>query len=184
MTRPLPASAALVPVAILMGLAAADQDAQKGRGKGTEVTPETYALTFDLKQTELPQVEIFYAYYPGKTGAGKQELTLKADGLKLLRTRSMYTAAETREGPLPPQAVPRLLDVLAEENFFGLEERYPAGDHPSYRRVLRVTLPGRTKTVIVEGPAPAEFERIIGALKLAASMALPETLLKRFFPNL
>jgi len=182
MTSSLGPFAALALAATLAGQTAVSE--QKGRGKGTQVAQDSFALPFNLTQADLPRVEVFYAFYSGKTGAGKQELKVKAAGVTLLRTRSMDAAPEIREAPLPPQAIWRLLDVLAEENVFGLEEEYPAPADPYYRRLLRVTIPGRTKSVIVEGPAPAEFERITGALRFAASMALPETLLRRFFPNL
>ena len=148
----------------------------------------TLQLPFDLKADQLAAVEIFHAFYSGKTGAGKQEVTLRGDGsVHLMKTRAYNLPEETLDGKLQRMNFIRLLEVAEEVNFPGLAEDYkPLSGDPYWRRVIRLTLPGgRVHTVAVQNDAPQrEFERLAGAIRVVASMAVPEMLNHRFFPNL
>ena len=147
---------------------------------------QTDSLPFNLSKDDLASVDILYAYYSAKTGAGKQELIITGNGIvKLFLTRSMYDEApKTKEGKLALETIILLLDIMEGENFFGLEDFYPPADDPHARRVLKLSLPDRTKTVILEGSCVAEFERIASAVKFAVGTALPDAINNRFFPNL
>jgi hypothetical protein len=150
------------------------------------MTAQTDSLPFDLSKDDLPSVNIFFAYYSAKTGAGKQEIIIMGNGaVKLVYTKSMYDEKpETRDGKISLDNIIHLLDVLEEENIFALEDHYPTKGDPRARRILRLSLPGRTKTVIMEGSCVPEFERMTGAIKFAVGTALPEVFQHRFFPNL
>ncbi len=147
---------------------------------------QTDSLPFNLSKDDLASVDILYAYYSAKTGAGKQEIIITGNGIvKLFLTRSMYDdAPKIKEGKLTSENIILLLDIMEGENFFGLEDFYPPADDPHSRRVLRLSLPDRTKTVVLEGSCVPEFERIAGAVKFAVGTALPDAINYRFFPNL
>lgn len=153
--------------------------------KGTEMNATQSALPFGLNETDLPKVEVMYAFYSAKTGAGKQELTVSGSGkVTLLLTRTMGDNPTIREGTIDPKIVARLLDFMADQGFLGFADHYPAHHDPHARRVLRLVLPAQTKTVMLDEPGFPAFEMVAGATKFAASLALPETLNHRFFPNL
>ena len=105
------------------------------------------ALPFGLKVTDLPQVEIMYAFYSAKTGAGRQELTISGNGtVRLLLTRTRDDQPVIREAQLHPQVIATLLDFMASQSFLGFSDHYPSSHaHPHSRRVLRLVLPGQTK---------------------------------------
>ncbi|HVG58115.1 MAG TPA: hypothetical protein VNA24_06145 [Hyalangium sp.] len=147
-------------------------------------TAET-ALPFGLTKADLPKVEIMYAFYSAKTGAGKQELTVSGSGkVKLLLTKTMGDNPTIREGTLDPKVVAGLLDFMADQGFMGFSDHYPSTHGPHARRVLKLSLPTQTKTVMLDEPGFTAFEMVAGATKFAASLALPEALNHRFFPNL
>lgn len=147
---------------------------------------QTDSLPFNLSREDLASVDILYAYYSAKTGAGKQEIMIAGNGLvKLFLTHSMYDEEpKTKEGKLDPENFILLLNIIEGENFFGLEDFYPPADDPHSRRVIRLSLPEKTKTVVLEGGCVPEFERIASAVKFAIGTALPEAINYRFFPNL
>jgi hypothetical protein len=148
----------------------------------------TINLPFGLQPEQMAGVKIFYAFYSGKVGAGKQELTLSGDGsVHLMKTLTYNSPEEKLEGKLPRMNFVRLLEIVEEVNFPGLEEDYPPAEgHPYWRRVLRLELPGgRTHTVIVQNDRVVpEFERLVGAVRAMASVAVPQVLGRQFFPNL
>lgn len=153
--------------------------------KGGRMSPQQEPLPFNLTSSDLKNVEILYAFYSAKTGAGKQEITITGTGkIKLLLTRSYSSPPEVREGTVSPELASRLLDFIAGENFLTLNDRYPSHDAPHARRVIRLTLPDGGKTVLVDEPICPEFERIAGAVKFVAGVGLPEALHQQFFPNL
>ena len=73
---------------------------------------------------------------------------------------------------------------MEDQGFRGLEDLYPAKDHPHVRRVVSILAPSFSKKVAVDEPTVPEFERITGAISLAAGIAHSEALKHRFFPNL
>lgn len=161
--------------------------AAKQEGKKVS-SPNVIQLPFELKAEQLAGVEIFHAFYSGKTGAGKQEVTLRGDGtVHLMKTKAYNLPPETLDGKLQRMNFIRLLEVAEEVNFRGLAEDYkPTSGDPYWRRVIRLTLPdGRVHTVAVQNDLlQPEFERLAGAIRVVASMAVPEMLQHRFFPNL
>ena len=138
------------------------------------------------KDTPLDQVEVLLAFYSAKTGAGKQEITLRGDGLvRLFLTRSSQDKSpKILEGHCDPASILRLLDLMEGLGIFGLPEEMPSDGHPHARRLLEVKLPGRFKRIALDEPGNYSIEQIIGAVKLAAGLCLPEALNHRFFPNL
>jgi hypothetical protein len=184
-----PAFWILCPLLACSAVLLAFQQAGKTRGdspqKGVPVTNQPEPLPFNLTKSTLPEVELLYGFYSSKTGAGKQEITILGSGkVKLLLTRSFSSPPEIREGAVSTDLVVRLLDMIAGENFLTLNDHYPAHDAPHARRIIRLSLPDVTKTVIVDEPVCPEFERVAGAAKLLSGIALPEALGQRFFPNL
>jgi hypothetical protein len=172
----------------LAGLTPGDHSSkaiQNGKGR-LRMTSQSEQIAFGLTVQDVSKVQILYGFYSAKTGAGKQEILISGDGtVRLYLTKSMYdTRPESRQGKVSTDVILRLLNVIEGENFFGLEDHYPPTHDPHARRVLRMTLPNREKTVMVDEPRCPEFERVAGAVKLAAGIALPEALNQRFFPNL
>ena len=154
--------------------------------KGTAMNPIEAPLPFGLKTSDLSKVEVMYAFYSAKTGAGRQELTINGNGMvRLLFTRNRDAAPTIREAQVHPQVVATLLEFLADQSFLGFSDHYPSHhDHPHARRVLRLVLPNQTKTVLLDEPGFPAFEMVAGAVKFAASLGQPETLGHKFFPNL
>jgi hypothetical protein len=138
------------------------------------------------KETPLDKVEILLGFYSAKTGAGKQEILLKADGsVRLFFSKSMQDKApKALEGHCQPETVLRLLDLMEGLGLFGLSDEVPAEGHPHGRRLLEVRLPDRMKRIALDEPGNYSVEQMIGAVKLAAGQCLPEALNHRFFPNL
>jgi hypothetical protein len=172
--------------ALLMmnGLLPAPQEPTQLLQKGAKMNNPRFALPFGLTDKDLPNVEIMYAFNSAKTGAGKQELTLRGSGkVTLLLTRTMGGKPVVLEGHVDPKIVACLLDFMAGQEFLKFEDTYPAHD-ASANRVLQLVLPNQTKTVMLEGPGFTAFEMVAGATKFAAALALPEALNHRFFPNL
>lgn len=142
-------------------------------------------LPFGLTDAELPKVEIMYAFYSAKTGAGKQELTIGGDGtVTLLMTKTAGDPPVTRTGHLDPKIVVSLLGFLSAQGFLGFADEYPAKGDPHARRMLKLVTPRQTKTVALDEPGFPAFEMVAGAVQFAAGIALPEALNHRFFPNL
>jgi hypothetical protein len=68
-----------------------------------------------------------------------------------------------------------------------LEDVYrPEGENPHWIREVTVQLSGgKTHTVgVMNERLQVEFEHLAGAIKAISSLALPEVLKGRFFPNL
>ncbi len=149
------------------------------------MTAHTTPLPFGLLPDQVAKTEVFYSFVSGKTGAGRQEMTIGGDGtVKLLFTAVRGEEPTTAEGRISKDVVLRLLDILEGQGILNLEDHYPPkGDFHS-RRTLQLTLPSQTKTVMMDEPGVIAFERMAGAVMLAAAIALPEAINHRFFPNL
>jgi hypothetical protein len=156
------------------------EDADMGIG-------EVPYLPFGLdKDTPLDQVEVKLGFHSAKTGAGRQEITIRGDGLvRLYFTRSMQDKSpKIIEGRCGPERVMRLLDLMEGNGLFGLPEVFASHGHQHARRLLEVKVPGRFKRVALDEPGLEAVEQMIGAVMLTAGQCLPEALNNRFFPNL
>ena len=147
---------------------------------------QSEALPLSLTREELAKLELSFGFYSAKMGAGVQEIHILGNGsVRLKRTRSHDADPEVREGTLEPEALLRLLQTVEHLGLMTLEDEYPTDERPIARRILRLTSPKVNKQVLADEPmAPPEFERLAGALLLAAAQATPEALGNRFFPNL
>lgn len=134
----------------------------------------------------LAQVEVSYAFYSSRTGAGRQELTISGAGVVTLFFSRNYKdpQPQVRTGATPPGLVLRLLDVMQCRGFLDLDEVQAAPEHAHARRTVRLRLPGAEKTVHLDHPGVYAVEQIVGAIVLTAAYALPEVLGHRFFLNL
>lgn len=153
----------------------------------TMMIEETPYLPFGIgKDTPLDKIEILLAFYSAKTGAGKQEITLRGDGtVRLFFSRSMQDKTPKHmEATCEPGTVLRLLDLMEGLGLFGLPDEVPSEGHPHARRLLEVRLPDRMKRIALDEPGNYAIEQMIGAVKLAAGSCIPEALNHRFFPNL
>lgn len=150
----------------------------------------TDALPSTLSPEQLDQVEVFYAFLSPKTGAGRQELRIKGNGdVQLLRSMAYDQPAETRDAKAPREVAHRMLDVMEDEGFFGLEDVYEQQPPTGGRFIVRVTLPGgNVKQVAVdvvpEERPPAAFAGAVAAIKLVAGLATPEAMHGRFWSTL
>lgn len=171
---------ALVYVFCFMGLSATH-----AQGVASH-SDKQHKLPFDLKESELAQVEVTYLFDSQKLNSGEQEISVSGKGkVQLRRTLSMDDRPETKDGKVAGNIVVALLAMIEETNFLGLEKEYPpGGDTHGYCKIT-IKLPKLTKTVVaVYGSAPPEFENAAGAIKVVAGVALPVALGHRFFPNL
>lgn len=138
-------------------------------------------LPFSLAPEALPEAEVMYGLYSSKSGAGVEELYLHGNGRVVLRRTAAYNApAEVLESELPVPVFVRLLELMEDQRFVGLEDAYPS-DHPGLRRIVRFTAPGAGKTVAVDNEGVARFERVVSGILFAASLAEPAVLQRRFF---
>jgi|GEM_PF-5958981 hypothetical protein len=145
-------------------------------------------LPFGLRPEQLAGTGIVYNYQSGKPGGGYQRVEIRGDGSVVAsKTRSQGKTEERLEGKLPRMHFIRLLEVAEGVNFFGLEDVYrPEGENPHWIREVTVQLSGgKTHTVgVMNERLQVEFEHLAGAIKAISSLALPEVLKGRFFPNL
>ena len=148
---------------------------------------EIHYLPFGInKETPLDQIEITLNFYGAKTGAGRQEISLRGDGsITLYFTLSMQdNAPKIIKSKCDPEMVLRLLDFMEGLGLFSLPEEQPSHGHQHARRLLSVKLPDRTKNIALDEAGFEPVEQIIGAIMLTAGQCVPEALNNRFFPNL
>jgi hypothetical protein len=134
----------------------------------------------------LDKIELVYGFYSSKTGAGSQEITLRADGtVKLFYSRS-YDDPQPKvvEAKCGSEQILRLFDLLEGLGFYGLPDEFSSNERSYARRLLKFTMPGREKTVAVDEPGNYAIEQCIGAVKMCAGLCIPEAINQRFFPNL
>jgi hypothetical protein len=134
----------------------------------------------------LNKIELVYGFYSSKTGAGSQEITLRADGtVKLFYSRS-YDDAQPKimEAKCGGDQVLRLFDLLEGLGFYGLPDEFSSNERSHARRLLKFSMPGREKIVAVDEPGNYAIEQCIGAIKMCAGLCIPEAINQRFFPNL
>jgi len=138
-------------------------------------------LPYGLTATDLHRVTLSYGIYSSKTGGGREELFFRGDGqVTLSRTRSYNAEPETLEGWLPADTVWRLLELCEAQRLTGLDETYRS-DPMAGTRVLTLTLPEGSHRVAVADLVCLPFERIVGAVVFAASLANPAVLQRRFY---
>jgi len=143
-----------------------------------------FPLPLGLAEEDLPKVEVKYGVYSSKTGAGVEELFLRGEGKVVLkRTASREADPELQEGKLDVNVLVRLLEILEDQRFFGLDEEQFA-DHPGLRRIVKVSTPKEEKQVAVDNEGGAQFERSVSAILFAASLGEPRVLERRFFQTM
>ena len=134
----------------------------------------------------LNDIELTLGFYSSKTGAGSQEISVRADGtIKLFYSRS-YDDSNPKviEGRCAGEQVLRLFDFLEGMGFFGLPDEFSSNAPTHARRLLKFSMPGRQKVVAVDEPGNYAIEQCIGAIKLCIGLCIPEAINQRFFPNL
>jgi hypothetical protein len=170
---------------MIAGCTTGQTDVEETAPKGETMNEQTRPLPFGLTDSQLADVQIVYAFISGKTGAGRQEITIFGNGsVTLFYTPTRDAEPMTREGQVSRDVVVALLDVTESQGMLQLEDHYPPADHFYARRLLELKLPGRVKSVKLDDPGVLNFERIAGAVLLVAGLACPEALNHRFFPNL
>jgi hypothetical protein len=144
---------------------------------------ETLRLPFGLRLVDLPKVEIACEYHDPKPGTGSKRLSFSVKGVKIVSQAGKEQPAEEISGKGYLEAIPSLLIRFEEEGFFEMDEDQ-VGDTEGPVRMLRLTLPGRSRTVKLTGIELAGIERLIGAVKLAAGFSVPEAQGKEFLKDL
>jgi hypothetical protein len=158
---------------------------KKDEEKKTMATESTLPMGI-TDEMPLQKIQLVYGFYSAKTGAGRQELTILADGTITLFYSRSYNDQNPKllEAKCDKDQVLRLLDFLEGMGFFGLPDEFSSNDHPHARRLLKFSMPGREKVVAVDEPGNYAIEQCIGAIKLCAGICIPEAINQRFFPNL
>jgi hypothetical protein len=162
---------------------------KKSPDKAMKKNKQSEASRYPLgitEETPLDKVELVYGFYSSKTGAGRQEISFVADGtVKLFFSRSYKDSnPKVIEAKCGTEQIIRLFDLLEGLGFFGLPEEFSSGDHPTARRLIKFTMPGRQKVLAVDEPGNYAIEQCIGAIKLCAGLCIPDAINQRFFPNL
>jgi hypothetical protein len=140
-----------------------------------------YSLPFSLTNETLMDLELMYGLYSSKTGAGVEELYVHGSGRVVLRrTAARDAPAEIVEGTMPVFVLPHLLYLMDDQRFLGMDDAEPP-NAPGLRRILRMRWLGQSKMVAADDYGSVQFERIVSALELAASLAVPEVQGRRFF---
>ena len=134
---------------------------------------------------EVADASLQYAYLSSKPGAGDQEIHLGGDGnVKLLfRKTANDPAAEVREMSGGQNTFAALWDLFEQERFLTLPD-YQSTGRARVLRSIKFSRGSQTRELYAEGIDDPAFERLAGAIKLAAGILLPEALNQRFFPNL
>lgn len=141
----------------------------------------TDTLPYGLTAADLHQVTLSYGIYSAKTGGGREEIFFRGDGrVTLVRTQRYDAEPESLEGWLAAEVVWRLFELCEAQRFTGLDEEYRS-DPMAGARIMTLGLPDGAHRVVVADLVCLPFERIVGALVLAASLANPAVLQRRFF---
>lgn len=137
-------------------------------------------------ETPMNKIELVLGFYSSKSGAGVQEIALRADGTVTLFYSRSYadTHPKVLKAKCPRNQVLRLLEFLEEMGFLDFPGEIGSGNAAPSRRIIKLTMPGREKIVAVDEPGNYAVEQCIGAIKLCAAMCIPEAIHHRFFPNL
>lgn len=140
-------------------------------------------LPFDI--ASLEQARLSYGVYSSKVGAGKEEIHISGNGeVKLLYTMSYNSQPVVRTGTAPRDSIIRLLELFESEGFTKLDKEYVDSEAPDSTRIIGLLLEDRQFTVSVVGGMVPQFERLVGAMKMVASLAHPDVSRGSFFPHL
>jgi hypothetical protein len=160
------------------------KEKSKENSTGGNKMPIIRFFLYELNESDLAKIEISYLHHSGKLGAGYQEIIFLGDGtVQLKKTVSLQAKPEIVEGRVDKKVFLPILALMEEENFLGLEDDKPTNGRNLGYRKLTLKLPLVTKSVLLCEPGNPQFERIGGALKVIAGIALPQALGYKFFPN-
>jgi hypothetical protein len=154
-----------------------------GKIRGGEAMKQD--LLLGMSPEDIEKIEIMYSFNSGKTGAGRQEIWIYGNGsVKLVFSKNMDTPSQELTGKVDKLVVHRLLELMQEYGWDNLPSSHAKEGLTGSKRMLILQTPHVKKTFEAIGAGSREFEAISAAVKLVASLALPETLLHKFFPNL
>jgi len=148
-----------------------------------DVERKRVPLPFDL--SSLEHARLSYGVYSSKVGAGKEEIHISGNGdVKLLYTISYNSQPVIRTGTAPKDSIIRLLELFESEGFTKLNKEFVDPANPESTRIIGLLLEDRQFTVSVVGVSVPQFERLVGAIKMVASLAHPDVSRGAFFPHL
>ena len=141
-------------------------------------------MPYQLKLTDLPSVEVVCRIESPKGEFGAEMIRISgATGVTLSHTDTKMGKASELHGKIDPQALVTLIRLFEESGFMESEEENH-GESEGPKRTLTLVLPGRKKRTEIIGMELSEFNRLIGAIKLAAGLGVPEALQKKFLNHL
>jgi hypothetical protein len=141
-------------------------------------------LPFHLKISDLPMVEFGCEISSSKGEFGTETIRISGStGVTLSRMDTKTGKVSELRGKIDPQALITLIRLFEETGFMEAEEEN-LGDPEGLKRTLALALPGRKKKVEIVGMESEESNRLIGAVKLAAGLGVPEALQRKFLNNL
>jgi len=135
------------------------------------------------QEINLKDVIITYGIYSSDVGGGRQEIHIRGDLIvKLYYTKHYQSEPKIAEAPIREDVLLRLLEMFEQEKFDMMEQEI-VEIQMAELRILKLTRLGNVYTVERRGAVDADFERLVGAVKLAAAIAHPAVTQGSFFPS-
>jgi hypothetical protein len=147
-------------------------------GKKMETT--TLELPFHLKLEDLPKVEFACEYLPEPSKHWTESILISGmTGVTLIRNTPGAAKPDTLHAKQDPQAFITLLKYFEDNGFFEKEvDVDPESKEPL--RYLSLSIPGQSNRVAVGGRYQYVLGTLMGALRMAAGISVPEALGRKF----
>ena len=130
-------------------------------------------LPFGLEK--MDSVVITYAVQAGKSGAGREEITISGGGeVRLLQTLRQDAEPTIRTGKVPPETVMRLLELFKSARFTALDPEQTGSEPLQGSRSVALIAGATQHAVVMIGGGVFKANEFVGAIKVVAGMALPE----------
>lgn len=139
----------------------------------------------DDARQQLHETTITYGVYSAEPGGGTQEIVLRgADFSVRLTAKEDFQAPErTADGKIDGAVLQRLVELFEFEKFALMNPNEQKAAHADLR-MLKVLRDKVEITIKRRGVDDVQFERLVGAVKLAAAMGVPAVSQGTFFVGL
>lgn len=162
----------------LPGIIAAD-------GKmGKKMDAKAITIPFNLNPQDLLKVEFLCEYQPPGAKSWSEAVRISGvTGVALFRLNPDSPKTDSLVAKQNPQALITLLKIFEDRGFFESEANMDSLGTGS-RRFISLSIPGQSNRVTVAGREVDQLNQLLGAVKFAAGISLPEALTKAYLQNL